>query len=244
MQIYTVIRKGEFHPVYCEDFLITEELGHQYFLTAVMDGCSSGRESHFASALLGKILRKIAQTILHQPEKAHLLDLPGEQLLPEILRSFFEELSNARNFLLLGLNETLSTLILLLYNKSNQQATLIVLGDGFVAIDGQMHEIDQDNHPDYPAYHLGEDFETWFASQQNIFHISNPQEISISTDGIATFQSNRVDIPEGFSPMNFLLLDDSLAHLDNMLVRKCNILDKKYGFKPGDDVAIVRVKFE
>ena len=50
-------------------------------------------------------------------------------------------------------------------------------------------------------------------------------------------------MPEGFDPMHFLLIDESFIKNHNMLNRKCNILEKKYGFKPGDDVAIIRMRF-
>ena len=164
MQVYTVIRKGEFHPVFCEDFLITEEIGSKFFLAAVMDGCSSGKDSHFASALFGKILHKIAKTLHFQETK--LEEQSVEYLMKKILRSFMDELKLARNYLMMDMLETLATLIILLYD--NQKAYIVVLGDGFVALDGQIHEIDQDNRPDYPAYHLKEDFEIWYESQSNI----------------------------------------------------------------------------
>ena len=239
MQVYTVIRKGEFHPVFCEDFLITEEIGSKFFLAAVMDGCSSGKDSHFASALFGKILHKIAKTLHFQETK--LEEQSVEYLMKKILRSFMDELKLARNYLMMDMLEALATLIILLYD--NQKAYIVVLGDGFVALDGQIHEIDQDNRPDYPAYHLKEDFEIWYESQSNIFEIENPKEISISTDGIDTFQTNNPNLPEGFDPMHFLLIDESFIKNHNMLNRKCNILEKKYGFKPGDDVAIIRMRF-
>ena len=51
------------------------------------------------------------------------------------------------------------------------------------------------------------------------------------------------DNPADFNPIEFLLLDDSLENTQNMLTRKVNILQKKYGYLPADDLSILRIKF-
>lgn len=43
---------------------------------------------------------------------------------------------------------------------------VLVIGDGLVGIDGELHEFDQDTKPDYVGYHLKEDFEDWYSRQQ------------------------------------------------------------------------------
>ena len=58
MNAYSVIRKGEDHPVFCEDFMSINNSG-RYFIGVVFDGCSSGSDSHFASSLFGKIFNQI-----------------------------------------------------------------------------------------------------------------------------------------------------------------------------------------
>lgn len=63
MKIYSALKIGEFHPVFCEDFNVVEKLSENWMLIAVMDGCSSGKDSHFASALFGEIIKKIAKNI-------------------------------------------------------------------------------------------------------------------------------------------------------------------------------------
>jgi hypothetical protein len=60
MKIYPLLRKGEMHPVFCEDFLVNLDIDHYFYMGAVLDGCSPATDSHFASTLLGKILKKIA----------------------------------------------------------------------------------------------------------------------------------------------------------------------------------------
>ena len=54
---------GEFHINHNEDFLVTHEIGKDKLMIAVMDGCTMGTESHFASTLIGKLLRQISKEI-------------------------------------------------------------------------------------------------------------------------------------------------------------------------------------
>lgn len=240
MQIYTTIKKGEYHPVFCEDFLVNIPIGTNLYLGAVMDGCSGGKDSHFASALFGKLLQKITRDLIFNTS-LDIDSLSVENLAKTILKQFFQELKQLRNQLALGLEDILSTLTLLVYNKKSKQVFIIVLGDGFVTINGKITEIDQNNKPDYPAYHLEEDFEIWFNNQENIFTINNPKDISISTDGIDTLTTDKEDLPENFNPIDFLLKDKSFSENENMLNYKYNILTKKYEYNLGDDLSIIRL---
>jgi Protein phosphatase 2C len=209
-----------------------------------MDGCSSGKDSHFASALMGKILQKLGQIIPHQDfYKAQKETLQPEILGKWLLENLFFEMQTIRNQLLLDRLEMLATLVLLVYQKNQKSAWLIVIGDGFIQINEEIIEIDQDNRPDYLAYHLGEGFENWFAGQKNIFRVDNPQNLSICSDGIDTFQTIKTDINEDFNPINYLLKDNTFENLPNMLNRKFNILQKQYGYQPADDVSVIRISF-
>ena len=60
MRIYQFTKTGDHHVNHCEDYTITETLGTDKILCAVMDGCTMGTDSYFASTLTGKLLRKIA----------------------------------------------------------------------------------------------------------------------------------------------------------------------------------------
>ena len=60
---HTISTIGQFHTNHNEDFLVTENINDDRILIAVMDGCSMGKESHFASTLIGKLLRKISKGI-------------------------------------------------------------------------------------------------------------------------------------------------------------------------------------
>jgi len=61
MKIYKTLNIGAFHTNFCEDFLIEEQIGTTQKLIAVLDGCTMGTESVFASILFGKILRRAAK---------------------------------------------------------------------------------------------------------------------------------------------------------------------------------------
>ena len=243
MKIYSVVRKGELHPVYCEDFLISTYVGESYYLGAVLDGCSSGEDSHFASALMGKLLKKIGKDLSQEATPLFETPMNAEKIAESVLKKLFWELRDARKHLGLTNTEMLSTLILLVYDATSKQAFVIAIGDGMIAIDGKVHEIDQDNMPDYMAYHLNHSFDQWHQKQEHIFKIENPTEISISTDGIDTFRTHKTDNPADFDPIQFLLLDNMLENTQNMLTRKINILQKKYGYLPADDISIIRIKF-
>ena len=46
MKFYELSHIGEFHVNHNEDFLVSEEAGNNRRMIAVMDGCSSGTDSH------------------------------------------------------------------------------------------------------------------------------------------------------------------------------------------------------
>ena len=68
MKIYTHLSSGKYHPVYGEDFLYYQLLRKKFLVGAVMDGCSSGKESYFASSLYGKSLRKSCRMLPNMNE--------------------------------------------------------------------------------------------------------------------------------------------------------------------------------
>lgn len=246
MKVYSVLRKGESHPVFCEDFLIAESLLGPYQLFAVMDGCSSGQDSHFASTLIGKLLVKIIRQI--RKSEGLLLVFSRNQPSVEyitrvVIQKLREELTIIIENLDLSIAEVLSTLTLMIYDDEKNQAYILVLGDGVIAINHEVTIIDQNNQPEYLAYYLEDKFELWYAQQKHKFFVDNPRDISISSDGIESFRTLNPNIPEDFDPIHYLLVDNYLENNIQMLSRKTNILQSQYGFLPADDLSIVRVVF-
>lgn len=121
---------------------------------------------------------------------------------------------------------------------------VLVIGDGLVSIDGELHEFDQDTKPDYVGYHLKEDFEDWYSRQQQKVLFDSAKDISITTDGIFTFASPlQPTVPRPIDPITFLLTDSSNSENGEMLSSKLRKLARAHGLTPTDDVAIVRIIF-
>lgn len=243
MQVYSTLQIGEFHTNYCEDFLIHEQIATDEKLVAVMDGCTMGKESVFASILVGKVLRNIAKHYYYQefisPNKIDL-----KYKLKPILERLFEELKKLKNQLGLEIEELLTTLLIALIDEKTSQAEFLCLGDGFIFYDGKTLEFEQENKPDYLGYHLSEDFEGFYANQQQRLSLNQFEDLSICTDGIFTFQSlQKMQSPKSESDIiEFLLEDSQFDQNDNFLDRKMRILQEEYFIAPTDDLAIIRIK--
>ena len=97
--------------------------------------------------------------------------------------------------------------------------------------------------PDYIAYDIVElglesdYFDTWFDRRVTITKFEDPQDISISTDGLFTFNTPLVEI----DPIKFLLEDDKWMKNKIMLSKKVNILSTKHKTTHKDDISIIRL---
>lgn len=116
MNIYSALQMGDYHTHHCEDDLIIKKIGSDKILCAVMDGCSTAMNSHFASTLTGKILRKTAIEKGYQELYENACTKNLEEQLKEIVQNLFNEMALVKNRLMLDEKELLSTVIILLYN--------------------------------------------------------------------------------------------------------------------------------
>ncbi|MEZ4884447.1 MAG: protein phosphatase 2C domain-containing protein [Chitinophagales bacterium] len=235
MQIYTTLQRGHQHKHFCEDFLLQTSIGQEWQIAVVADGCSGGKDSHFASTLTCKLMRKVAAK-----EEFTTKNCNAKTLGITLFLQFITQLKQTQEQLQLDTNELLSTLLLMVCNKN--QAWISVLGDGVIAINGNIHIVDQNNTPDYPAYHLQDDKQTLQNYlTKNSFEVENPQELAIATDGILSFASPQPTAKKEDNWINnFLLIDTRFAQHPTMLNRKCNILRTQYQLVNMDDLAIVR----
>jgi len=242
MKIHATLHIGSFHLNHCEDHQIIASIGQGGYLVAVMDGCTMGEDSVFAAVLLGKILKNIARKYdylaFRNPEP---MDLKSS--LKEILREVFTELKSIKNQLGINTNELLSTLILGIIEEASQDAELIVLGDGLICVDGKYSEYEQGDKPDYPAYHLNEDFDEWYQSQTQFLSVKAFSDLSICTDGIYTFRNflNPQDQKSETAIKTFLFEDREGIENDLFLDTKILTLKDEWRHSPGDDIAIVRI---
>ncbi len=243
MKIFELSKMGQFHINNNEDAIAIQEIGNQQLLVAVMDGCSMGKESHFASTMTAKVLRKTAKefdykTFIDKKEKS------SDFLLKEVLKILFIELRDIKNRWVLETDELLNTLILGILNTGKRSISTITIGDGLIVCNGQHFEYEQDDKPDYLGYHLHEDFDDWFNSQSQHLNLNGIQDISICTDGIFSFRNFDNGIYEKTTEsdlVNFLTINTEWSNQENMLNRKLIGIEKEYGLRPSDDLSIIRV---
>ena len=228
--IREILRIGSDHKQ-CEDSTFRMVLD-DYIFMATLDGCSGGVDSHFASSLFKKILRKVI-------EESLVFKGSPEEICKIVLNKFFISLIAIKNILTLNLDEILSTIVFSITDFSTRMSFVVISGDGAYMVNDELYEVDQNNQPDYIAYHLNETFEkVW-----NTFYImnhENVEDISVMSDGIFTFKNEGLISLE--EPMNSLLREQKILKSKAMLPRLCNILDKK-GYYHYDDLSIVRLIF-
>lgn len=241
MNIQTVIQLGSSHPNFCEDFLLTALIGKNKLLAVVADGCTSGKDSHFASTLIIKVLQKIAieQSYLESYKIQHL-----DAQIKEIVARLWDELKAVKNLLLLKEEELLSTVLIALVHKEHKQAYFVALGDGLLACNGKIWEFDNNNYPDYLAYHLNENKDEYI-NQQNFIFLTDIQQLSISTDGIFSFDifDNRSYPTAHISPIQDLLSPADNPLNANELYKKLRHWELDFGLKPVDDLAMIKLIF-
>ena len=242
VKVYTTLNIGNFHTTHCEDFLIDEEISTDERLIAVLDGCTMGKESAFASILYSKILRKIAKNKFYS-ELVLKEDITAKRKLKSVLSELFQETKIVKNQLDLEINELLSTLIIGIVNISNGSAEFLTVGDGMIYANGQTIDYEQDDKPDYLGYHLQGDFEDWYQAQQQTLSLSNFDDISICTDGIYTFKNfnnpNKQLTQEEI--IQFLLIDKTDSIYPNFLATKIGQLKNEMHHIVTDDLAIIRL---
>lgn len=243
MRFFQLTHIGAFHTDHNEDFMVVEDVGENRTLIAVMDGCSSGTDSHFASTMIGKLLRKIAkQEAYREYIQKKTIDL--SQLLEQVSLQLFEELSNLNRQLDLRSDEILSTLLLGLVDRIDIQAELLIVGDGIIHVDGQNYEYENDNKPDYIGYHLSKDKNDWYRNNTQKKSIENFKDLSIATDGIHTFKNHdgvSYEAIDSTQIMEAFFEDTSNLDNENKLKKSLLKIKKENGLMPSDDLTIIRV---
>jgi len=244
MKVYSILKIGEFHQNFCEDFVFHQSISKDWTICAVFDGCSSGKESYFASALLGKILKKICKTLPYLELQNPILNLEKVDikiLAKEILKLFFEEIKKVQNILFLDVIELVSTAIISIYHMPKRRVWINISGDGVIALNGEIIEVNQNDKPNYLIYHLNEPFEKWFKNHTKTFTSDEIIDLAISTDGILSFAKNSTEDSSEINPIKYLLLNTEFLNQENMFERKCRVLNSDFQLKPNDDLGIIRI---
>lgn len=246
MKKYEVSTIGAFHLNHNEDSFSVSEISETKIMISVMDGCSMGKESHFASTLISKILRKSSKEIAYKGF-AEKTERKIDSYLREVIEQLFKDLRRIRHELHLETEEVLSTLILGILDLEKREVEIMTIGDGLICCNGVLYEYEQGDKPDYLGYHLTEDFEAWYEKQKQRLSFKNVKDISLSTDGIFTFKNFDDKEYQAISDqqiVEYLLIDDMWQENDMMLKKKVLEIEYKNGLKPSDDLTIVRVKIE
>jgi serine/threonine protein phosphatase PrpC len=242
MFIHQYLKKGTSHENFCEDYTFVHNIDNRLYIAGVFDGCSGGKESYFASAIYGKAFKNFTG-------KLNLSDFSNtEEILKHLVYKTITNIKCFADKFYFSQEELLSTIIILVADMTEKKGNILCIGDGFLSINGENHNIDQNNTPDYLTYHFNkitniEEFEKWYDFQHNKFEFNKVEDITISTDGINSFiteikneeTKNQADI------IDFLTNDKSLVNNTAMLGRKINILKNKYGQVNYDDLGIVRI---
>jgi len=243
MQIHQILKRGFGHKNHCEDYVLVNNNNPHFLLAAAFDGCSSGTESFFASALFGKTLQNCFRNL----DNNNTL-LNTSELLYNITSELMKQVYEIHKLLGTNNNEMLTTAIILILDKRNKNGSIFCAGDGVISINGVVHKINQNNQPDYPAYYFNtitntEDFTEWYHQKNKIIHFTQGSDISISTDGIESFTAEN-DIEKNITTdaiIAYLVSDTFLAGNKAMLSRKCNILKNNHTVENFDDLGMVRI---
>lgn len=251
MKIHTVLRRGSDHNNFCQDFYSIGETPN-FLYCAIFDGCSGGKDSHFASALFGKAFDDVIKNMHGVLDvENHLIEQNAKFLIYMITRKIKE----VKQVLHLNIVELLSTVVLCTINKNTKECFITAFGDGFFYVDGVevlikntrfISKENGDNMPDYLVYDLAQietysEFELWFSQKSEIHKFENVSNISIASDGIGTFKIFK-QCSETINAIDFLVKDESLMDTKNMLERKYNIIKNKYCMINTDDLSLIRIK--
>lgn len=244
MLIQTLSRRSSEHPEHNQD---NHFLSHrdEYVVGAVLDGCSTGYNSEFASQTLAYLFESKA-------DKIHSLLKDGFSFVNTCLYLFRDmslDLENMKKMLGLTDMNFLSTIVFFWYNSLSKDLNLIFIGDGYVRykIGDTWAEFDNDenNIPQYLAYHT-DSFELGsFLKSRPMLCIENVTDFSVCTDGIHSLTVPQFTKKEQvhLDPKQFLLESDEFL-FSRGLNNKANILLNREGYVIKDDLTIIRVKNE
>lgn len=243
MKISSLLHQGIHHKNFNEDFLYTGSLTKDIMVCAVMDGCSSAKDSQFTSALYAKSLHKSSRMLPQMKaimEDFDLKTMALEAIAEFFFKQLFEDLKRAKKLFFLEREELLSTIVLLVIDKKKRNACIKMSGDGLFAVNNEITEIDQNNIPNFLGYHLGASFENVKDTEIQTWSFKEVRDISISTDGIDKLRKGTKNKNLGVDPRDIFLLGKSDKFEDCFLQNEYQELLKK-GFIPHDDIGMIRL---
>lgn len=247
-QIDNLIKIGKAHSLHCEDDYLIEE-NECFILCAVFDGCSSGKDSHYASTkhkyLLRESFESFGQCLFYKEEPLHSNIL----WILEMFRSLLSKEKYKCN------EEMLSTIVLLLINKKTEEYGIMFCGDGVCSINGENKSVHDDNGNAvwYISTAKDENIDDYYYDYCNYVNgkIIDGMEISISSDGVESFMTKygscNKEYPQDifFNTKNSLPIkyhNWNLERLYNVLIKGKLPGMENEGLSNIDDLTIIKVK--
>jgi hypothetical protein len=229
--------------LYFEDIEIGET-GHLY-IGAVMDGCSRGIDSVFASHLLKKLIKEVILITPIEMFTSMYETNNMDDLSLFILEKVYKRLSVLGSLMSLMVNELESTFVLLV-TSDKKRYNITFVGDGFCAIDQDIYENEQGGAPKYMAHYLNKGFK---ALKEDITIITGnfENEVVISSDGVSSFydyenSEKRKELKEFFLIDNFMIKNE--ACFDKKIVGLKNGRVPDYPSKHirnQDDITLIKI---
>lgn len=256
MIIKTLLRRGIDHKNYAEDSLACVEMKN-FVYSCVFDGCSSGKDSHFASTLFKKAFNDVINKLGHILDNSeNEIEYNLKFLTFQIARKIYE----TKQVLDLKTEELLSTMVVCVLDKGTQNCMIAAFGDGYFRVDDVecfvkntkfLHLEDGENRPDYIAYNLDfmqnyNDFEVWYTMQPEKHFFEDVTNVTIASDGLDTFTKYREPKnPEDVvNPVDYFVKDELFLGHEIMLEKKYNLINSKYCMTNKDDLSLIRIKVE
>jgi hypothetical protein len=206
----------------CEDSIYVHET--EYAITGgVFDGCSTGKNSSWAS-----------QTLTHL--FSFFLVPTSDYSCSEVIW----KMKQIATILDIDQMHFLSTAILFRYDKFTEELIIRPFGDGFYYINDVEYEIEQDNKPDYIGY-LVEEGKTAkeignYLSKYKSHLYQKVKSFRICSDGIKSIgRSQFLEPAKNPEPLSLLFHPPKS---ENYLQRMWNLL-KRDGYVISDDLSII-----
>jgi Protein phosphatase 2C len=226
-------KRSASHHNWCEDnywFLETED----YIYGAVLDGCSTGHNSHFASTFVKYALEKGVGKVVDIDE------CPFNTLADHLATYVLDKMKVISASLDLTDMNLLSTIVFFAYSKEDQELYVKFFGDGVVYVNGEEFVHDEANTPQYLAYQLyasEEDFQVYLNTRKEQW-FQDVKDFSICSDGIHSFRNLKNSALDRMLPVQLLVNSDIFAQQKTGLSKKFNILSERNpGYISNDDLS-------
>lgn len=246
MIVESLLKRGDIHTVYGEDSLFQTSI-ENFWVGAVMDGCSSAVESCFAATLFSKLVAKGCKLLpyLNKIQPDLNLQTMSAKLVGEfILNQVFSDIKKLQKQLLLENSEILSTLTLAVINSDSKSAYINFSGDGYYTINDQLFEIDQNNTPDFLGYHTNKSFEEWLTNHTYACELKNINSLTIATDGIAKLFKPNGTKHTDLIPQEYLTIQNIQSGKSTSIDHRYNSLTNEHELIPFDDIAILHFSLD